>query len=124
MSLCMLQGMTELDAAGMATIKSLKQLRVLALSDLQLEPGDADAVRAALPRLTDFSYEQVSVDMHLDVRYVHALSRRTAHMCCAIALHTLDVASVPKLRIVPQRRPDNLTASHQPIHDCACCNPR
>ena len=73
MSLCILQGMTELDAAGMATIKSLKQLRVLALSDLQLEPADADAVRTALPRLADFSYEQVSAHMQLADEFMLAL---------------------------------------------------
>ena len=65
LSFCVLQGMTELDAPGMATIKSLKRLRVLTLSELQLEPADADAVRAALPNLADFSYEQVSADEQL-----------------------------------------------------------
>jgi hypothetical protein len=82
----MLQGMTELDAAGMATIKSLKRLRVLAVSDLQLEPADADAVRAALPRLTDFSYEQVGGHRHLVDKCVHALQARFTHVI-ATALH-------------------------------------
>lgn len=89
LSLCMLQGMTELDAAGMATIKSLKRLRVLALSDLQLEPADADAVRAALPRLTDFSYEQVGGHMHLVDKCVHALQARSTRVTTT-ALHALD----------------------------------
>jgi hypothetical protein len=60
LAFCMLQGRTELSISGMTTIQSLKRPRVLALLDLQMEPADADAIRAALRNLTNFSYSQVS----------------------------------------------------------------
>lgn len=35
-------------------------LQVLSMPDLPLSPADADSIRAALPNLTDFNYEQAS----------------------------------------------------------------
>lgn len=53
-----LNGLAELYGPGLVVLKSLKSLRVLSMPDLPLSPADADAIRVALPNLTDFTYEQ------------------------------------------------------------------
>jgi len=53
------QGLAELEPEGLGTLKTLTALRHLALPDLPLSAESAEELRASLPSLVEFQYEQV-----------------------------------------------------------------
>ncbi len=54
-----MQGLAELEPEGLGTLKTLTALCHLALPDLPLSAESAEELRASLPSLVEFQYEQV-----------------------------------------------------------------